>query len=274
MPKRLFVRAAKSHNGQKTVVPVNSGEFIHVESDIGKFSVSIDIKNFYGCKHHDENSLHHRSDPISMAHNEIELPNVRILTQFTPTKNIAGSDLLFGNDCEVSINGRVPISLISTGLRFFKWFVNPTINSELYGDLPYLYGLALNSFTKLGVESLIDINQFLSQEEERLSTEEDIPTELTKRQKYFCQIEKCQDFNFEKNEKYFLLFDTNLIRICDSQYHVAIPTYRDNVIDLDVLRYADDKLNNFNWTIKEGGTNGMYEGTFGLVVNFALVDED
>lgn len=69
------------------------------------------------------------------------------------------------------------------------------------------------------------------------------------------------------------MFDTSFVSVGDSNYHVAIPTFRDKTIDIDVLRFSDEKLNNFNWTVKRGGISGTHDGEFGLVINFALVDE-
>lgn len=274
MPQRLFIQAASSHDGKRTLVPVNTGEFVNLPSKIGDFSVSINIKNFDGCSNHKENSLYNlKTEGETVTNENVKSPNLRLFVKFTPLLDIKGSELLFGNDCEVPVTEKVPTSLISTGLHFFKWFVNPTIKSDLYVNRPYLYGLALNSFTKIGNDSLVDVTDFMNQDTEALSSRDDIPKVPAARQKYFCNVKHCESFKFEKDHTYFLLFDTNLINIGDSRYNVSIPTFRDKTIDIDVLKYSDEKLNNFNWTLKKGGESGTYDGEFGLVVNFALVDE-
>lgn len=274
MPQRLLIQAASSHEGRRSIVPINTGNFVNLASEIGNFAVSINIKNFDGCKNHKENSSYNiKSEVEGATTGSVKPPNLRIFVKFTPLLDIEGSKLLFGNDCEVPISQKVPTSLISTGLHFFKWFVNPTINSNLYDEKPYLYGLALNSFTKIGRGSLIDEQKFVLQETECLSVNDEIPTAPAKRQKYFCNLKNCESYKFEKDQTYFFLFDTNLINIGDSTYNVSIPTFGDKTIDIDVLRYSDEKLNNFNWTIKKCGENGTYDGSFGLVVNFALVNE-
>ena len=61
--------------------------------------------------------------------------------------------------------------------------------------------------------------------------------------------------------------------MADSKYSVSIPTYGNSTFDIDVLRYANEKLDNFNWTIKQGGQDGVGHGRLGLIVNFALRDE-
>lgn len=274
MPRRLLIQASSSHKGRRSIVPINTGEFISLVSNLGNFSVSINIKNFDGCINHKDNSLYNvRGEEEGESVGRAKTPNLRIFVKFTPLIDIEGSQLLFGNDCEVPINDKVPTSLISTGLHFFKWFVNPTINSNLYVSAPYLYGLALNSFTKIGNDSLIDADGFLLEDTERLSKSDDVPPVPAERQKYFCNVKNCENFQFGKNQTYFFVFDTNLINIGDSSYNVSIPTFREKTIDIDVQKYSDEKLNNFNWTIKKGGVNGTYYGEFGLVVNFALVNE-
>lgn len=247
---------------------------MNIKSDIGEFSVMIDIKNFDGSQPHKNNSTYNRTSPL-LEQKASNRPNLRILIEFTPAKDIPGEELIFGNDCEVSIKRNVPTSLISTGLYFFNWFLNPTITSDLYSDKPYLYGLALNSFTKLGLKSLLSLEDFLNGKNEKLppSLKADIPSNPAKRQKYFCNTEKCKEFVFEKEQTYFLMFDSSFISIGDSKYHVAIPTFRNKTIDIDVHRFSDETLNNFNWTVKQEGANGTCDGEFGLVINFALAVE-
>lgn len=274
MPKRLLIQAGSAHEVEKKVMPINTGDFMNIKSDIGEFSVMIDIKNFDGSQPHKNNSTYNRTSPL-LEQKASNRPNLRILIEFTPAKDIPGEELIFGNDCEVSIKRNVPTSLISTGLYFFNWFLNPTITSDLYSDKPYLYGLALNSFTKLGLKSLLSLEDFLNGKNEKLppSLKADIPSNPAKRQKYFCNTEKCKEFVFEKEQTYFLMFDSSFISIGDSKYHVAIPTFRNKTIDIDVHRFSDETLNNFNWTVKQEGANGTCDGEFGLVINFALAVE-
>ncbi|WPK24232.1 hypothetical protein PUMCH_001499 [Australozyma saopauloensis] len=274
MTKRLYILAGSTHEDEKTTIPINTGNFVDIDSKIGLFSVIIDIVNFDSSEPHKENSAYNRSTNGLDESLAPKTPNLRILAKFTPSHNIPGTELLFGNDGLVSITKNVPTSLISTGLRFFKWFMNPTINSDMYGDMPYLYGYALNSFTKLGSEDLIGVDEFLTLKEERFLTDESIPTDPSKRQSYFCKVKNCEKFEFQKGETYFLMFETSFISIGDSKYHVKIPTFGDKTIDVDVLRFSDENLNNFNWTVKQGGMDGVLEGEYGLVINFGVVDED
>lgn len=274
MPKKLFIQVSSSHNDQPRTVPINSGTFVELDSEIGLFSVSIDIKNFDKSSPHKDNSFYNRSTGSdSDATSTTTEPNLRIFVKFKPSETIPGSELLFGNDCGIQISDNIPTSLISTGLHFFKWFINPTINCDMYSQAPYIYGLALNSFTKMGKASLIDEDQFISQDLEKLSTNEEIPSEPGARQKFYCQGKNFNNFSYDKGETYYFLFDTVLIKLGDSIYHVSIPTFGSRTFDIDVLKYADDKVNNFNWTIKKGGLDDAYAGEFGLLVNFSLLEE-
>lgn len=60
----------------------------------------------------------------------------------------------------------------------------------------------------------------------------------------------------------------------DSKYAVLIPTFGSKTFDIDVLKYANETLNNFNWIIKVDGYEGVGYGETGLVLNFALADEE
>lgn len=281
--KKLLIQVGSIEN-QDITVPVNTGKFVDISTDLGTFSISVFIKNFDGSNKHRANSLYNVHDKKylngdivqdQVCPDHSELPNLRILINFKPNSDINGSNLFFGNECSTPIKDYVPTTLMSTGLRFFKWFLNPTIESDLYGDRPFIYGLALNSFSKLGIADC-SVSDFLSSEKENLNWEEkpEASDLLANRRKYFCNLDNAQKFNFEKYLNYYMMFDTNFLKLGDSSYNVSLPAFGKQSFDVNVLRFANEKLNNINWTIKKSVNSNFAEGVYGFVMNFRLVDED
>ncbi|QBM88338.1 Protein of unknown function DUF1769 [Metschnikowia aff. pulcherrima] len=284
--KRLLIQAG-SINDQNKTVPVNTGKFVDVTTDLGVFSVSVYIRNFDGSSKHRENSLYNALDETTLdgttttqeseseGQVQTELPNLRILIKFQPNADINGSNLFFGNECSVPVKEYVPTTLMSTGLRFFKWFLNPTIESDLYGDRPFIYGLALNSFSKMGIADRPQAD-FLSDKLENLLWETKTNSEVTPtdRRKYFCTVENAKKFEFEKSKSYYMMFDTNFLKLGDSSYNVSLPALGKQTFDVNVLRFANEKLDNIHWTIKKSVDSDLAEGVYGLVLNFRLVEED
>lgn len=303
MIKRLLIKASNSYDNNYQVVPVNTCKPIDIESDIGVFSLIVNVRNFDGCNEHRQNSTYNVGDEKYLDGSEVDAPskgdpsykaNLRLEVSFKPKRQIKGSELLFGNDFTVPIKSYVPTSILSTGLKFFTYFINKTIKGEIYGDKPYLYGLALNSFTYMSLNhekkeaanlqakesenGASDTSTGDNGNNENLNSNEDntlkIPSEPTQRKRFFNNVNHCESFVFNDTTNYVLQFDTSYLKMADSKYSVSIPTFGNRSFDIDVSNYANDELNNFNWVIKQGGYDGVGCGTLGLVVNFALVNED
>lgn len=307
MIKRLLIKASNNYDSDYQVVPVNTRKPIDIDSDIGVFSLIVNVRNFDGCNEHRLNSTYNIGDEKYLNGSLVDDPakedplykaNLRLEVSFRPKRQIKGSELLFGNDFTVPIKSYVPTSLLSTGLKFFTYFINKTIKGEIYGDKPYLYGLALNSFTymslnhekkeyiTLGVkgtekgeaDTSTGNDNGNNDGKENLNSNEDntlkIPSEPTQRKRFFNNVNHCESFVFNDTTNYVLQFDTSYLKMADSKYSVSIPTFGNKSFDIDVSNYANDELNNFNWVIKQGGYEGVGHGTLGLVVNFALVNEN
>lgn len=286
LTKKLHIKVSTLYDGSYTTLPVNTGEFILLSSEIGDFLISVFIRNFDGSQPHINNSVRNVGDstflngenfePASLIKNN-DCPNLRILVKFKPKYSIIGSDLLFGNDCTSSIKEYVPTTLLATGLKFFSWFINPTIKGDIMSETPFLYAPALNSFSKIGrLNEASSIPMILSENTENLSY---TPAELlntkssSERIKFYSKLLNCETFTFEEGVEYLFAFDTNFLRMGDSKYNVAIPTYGERTFNIDVLRYANEELDNFNWIIKLKGFEGVYSGTLGVVLNFSLLEE-
>ncbi|OBA22917.1 DUF1769-domain-containing protein [Metschnikowia bicuspidata var. bicuspidata NRRL YB-4993] len=279
--KKLLIQVGSLQH-QDITVPVNTGNPVEVSTELGTFSVSVFIRNFEGSSKHKSNSLYNAFDKKYLdgthvqdqSSTQSELPNLRILVKYIPNSNINGSNLFFGNECPVSVKDYVPATLMSTGLRLFKWFLNPTIESDLYGESPFIYGLALNSFSKLGTAD-VSAADFIRNENDSLEWNEQVPplASIHERRKYFCNVDHSKKFNFEKSKSYYMMFDTNFLKLGDSSYNVSIPAFGKKTFDVNILRFANDKLDNINWTIKQSVNSSLREGIYGLVLNFRLVEE-
>ncbi|CAI5755913.1 unnamed protein product [Candida verbasci] len=287
--KRLFIKVSNSYDSNFQIVPVNTEQPIEIKSDIGVFKLIVNIKKFDGAKPHLSNSLYNIGDKKFLNNESIDYtpkeitncqttPNLRINIEYTPNQDIKGGELLFGNDFTYPIKDYVPTTLLSTGLKLFNWFINNTVKGDIYNEKPFLYGLALNSFTYLGInESKPELVSDSKKGDEPVNSKENlnlqnenIPTDSIQRKKYFNTVEKCNDeFNFKKDQHYNLQFDTDFLKLGDSKYSVAIPTF-----DIDVGNYANETLNNVNWVVKKNGYDGVGQGELGLIINFALLDEE
>lgn len=283
--KRLFIKASNNYDSNFQIVPVNTNQPLEIKSDIGVFKLLVNIKQFDGSQPHLSNSLYNQDDKTYLNGEKIDFnpspkakgpePNLRINIEFTPKEDIKGGDLLFGNDFTYAIKEYVPTTLMNTGLKLFNWFVNDTVKGDVYNDKPYLYGLALNSFSYIGINQPIPLG-IIDEKAHPMNFKEDFegkvekpPTSSNERKKRFNTTAKCDEFTFDKGQKYNFTFDTDFLKLADSKYLVSIPKF-----DFDVSRYANDTLNNVNWVIKEGGIEGVGLGKLGLIINFALKTEE
>lgn len=289
MPKRLYIRAQSDYGEQGQVVPVNTNNPVVIELALGKFEIVINIKGFDGSEHHVANSCYNQGDASFLdgttrpktALKEIRSPELlEFEVYFTPDHDINLNDLIFGNDCEQPVRDYIPAAILTTGLKLFNWFINKTVVGDFTVDKPFIYGLAINLFTYINVNAkgLLplpkkDKNGYYENLITNPGANSSIPQSLKKRISYFLKENNCKSFVFRKGIRYELQFESDLIKMADSYYAVCLPTLGLKTFDINILQYANDKLNNFNWVIKEGGHRGMGIGNAGLVVNFALVDE-
>ncbi|KAG7662666.1 uncharacterized protein J8A68_003796 [[Candida] subhashii] len=288
--KRLFIKASDNYEKGFRIVPINSMEPIEIESSIGKFKVILNIRNFDGSKPHLSNSSYNLHDELLLngekrisntpravpPENELHIPNLRLIIEFIPNQNINGGELIFGNDFTYPIRDYVPTSVLNTGLKLFTWLVTDSIKGEVSNDKPYIYGMAVNGFTYMGIDNFNQIPLVINNKKRPINCQENlveqdkrIPQDSKGRIKYFGSMQTCKSFTFRAGIPYTLQFDTDYMKLADSRYAVSIPKF-----DFDVTGYANEKFNNFNWTIKKGGLQSVDEGIPGLIINFALLDEE
>ncbi|KAF8005011.1 hypothetical protein HF325_000468 [Metschnikowia pulcherrima] len=66
------------------------------------------------------------------------------------------------------------------------------------------------------------------------------------------------------------MFDTNFLKLGDSSYNVSLPALGKQTFDVNVLRFANEKLDNIHWTIKKSVDSDLAEGVYGLVLKLPL----
>lgn len=286
--KRLFIKASNNYDDGFQLVPVNTMQPIEIKSPIGDFKFILNIKQFDGSTPHLSNSAYNVNDELFLngekrttrsgypTENELHNPNLRLIVQFTPNQDINGDELVFGNDFTYPVRDYVPTTILNTGLKIFNWVVTDTIYGDVSNDKPYLYGLAVNGFTYMGIDNFCKYPIVLDNKRRPINCKENlykqdpsIPQNSKARIKYFKTKKSCESFTFEQGIPYTLQFDTDFMKLADSRYAVSIPKF-----DFEVTGYANEKFNNFNWTIKKGGIHSVDEGILGLIINFALLEEE
>lgn len=288
MVKRLLIKASNNYENGFQIVPVNTGKPMEIATGIGVFTFVVNIKGFDGCEQHKKNSCYNRGDikyldGSDRQESEEEIDkgskpqNVGITMSFKPLCPIKGNELVFGNDLTTPIYDYVPARILDAGLKFFTLFINRSTKGDVYSSKPYLYSLALNTFTYAGIFNSSKRQTGRPEEEnlcDNVDNVSDIPRDSVKRRAFFNDMSHCESFVFYNGSDYILEFKTNLMKMSDSNYAVSIPTFGRRTFEIDVSRYANEKLNNFNWVVKQGGYEGVGYGKHGLVINFSLVDED
>ncbi|RLV95448.1 hypothetical protein JA1_001094 [Spathaspora sp. JA1] len=282
---RLYITASNNYTTNFHIVGVNTTIPLEIPSEIGLFKLIINIKDFDGSKPHLSNSCYNLTDETYLDGDELTfkrhaqdglIPNLRMQIEFTPNKDINGAELVFGNDATYSVKKYVPTMLVNTGLKLYNLFVTNSVQGNFSCEKPYLYGLALNNFNYMGIDNYMQVPTIIKQTgdavvyEENVSRDFPLPNNTSNgRVKYFYQREACSEFVFKEGVAYNLQFDTNYIKMSNSKYSIRIPKF-----DLSVNRFINESMNNFNFTIKEGGHNNVDEGNLGLVIKFTVRAEE
>lgn len=128
---------------------------------------------------------------------------------------------MFGNDFEHPIRDRLP-PLFDKAFGIVKWWIDPGLDGDVYGDEPYLYGALLSSINVLRIgdkkeergddherepetaapgEAIVYTEGAHGTGEE-VRKERNIPAGSSQRQKFFLTEQNRKDFVFEKGREY------------------------------------------------------------------------
>ncbi|KAF2641742.1 DUF1769-domain-containing protein [Massarina eburnea CBS 473.64] len=131
----------------------------------------------------------------------------------TPKTAIPGNALVFGNDFDHPIRDRLP-PLFDKAFGIVKWWIDPGLDGDVYGDEPYLYGALLSSINVLrigakaaqadkeGEGELVVYEEGADGDGEALRREKGIPAVSAQRQKFFLTEGNRKDFEFEAGREY------------------------------------------------------------------------
>lgn len=145
---------------------------------------------------------------------------------FRPKDDIPGDALVFGNDFDHPIRDRLP-PLFDKAFGIVKWWIDPGLDGDVYGDEPYLYGALLSSINVLRIGGKSDGNRSKNEElesdaktsgdveqsavvyeeggyggGEEVRKEKHLPPTSAARQKHFLAEAHRKDFVFEKGREY------------------------------------------------------------------------
>ncbi|KAF1842284.1 DUF1769-domain-containing protein [Cucurbitaria berberidis CBS 394.84] len=212
----LRVTAGATYDSSKHEdVLVNSEKPIIISSDLTDAKIHMRIKDFRGLPKGSPSTSPYFSTPTHTY------DRYSISFSFTPKHDIAGDKLVFGNDFDHPIRDRLP-PLFDKAFGIVKWWIDPGLDGDVYGDEPYLYGALLSSINVLqigekndkaggesseGAEANIDSGAVVYEEGahgsgEQVRKEKNIPDRAAARQKHFLTEQNRKEFVFEAGREY------------------------------------------------------------------------
>ena len=223
---------------------------------------AIRIKHFTGLPASNETSPYfshplHTSDQYSIS------------LAFIPHEDIAGDDLVFGNDFDRPIRDRLPPGF-NQAFKFVKWWIDPGLDGDVYADRPYLYGPALSSWNTLRIGdqvlaptksadgkkesySIPDAEDFHENvvEEDTSNADQTVPGDSAARKKFFLTQANREAFVFEKGRLYEADFFNPYLDFND--FSLKLPGF-----SLNVIKYVDAKTHELRYVLKNRRTGEVY----------------
>lgn len=294
---RLRVTAGLSYDTTThIVVPVNTPETLHLNSQHMLLSLAVRIKKFSGIPASSPTTspyfTHalHKSDQYSISFS------------FIPKVDIPGNDLVFGNNFDRPIRDRLPPGF-NQAFRIAKWLIDPGLEGDPYSDKPYLYGPALSSWNILRIGEKIFEPQIQNpngqsreeqthhgagQSEDRhawkmpnaetfheiiveegaegsgseLRSTLSIPLDSSARKKHFLTESNRENFTFEAGRLYQSDFGNPFLDFDD--FSLKLPGF-----SLNVIKYVDAKTHELRYVLRNRMTDDIY-----AVVLFSLLFGD
>ncbi|KAF1354514.1 DUF1769-domain-containing protein [Lizonia empirigonia] len=164
-----------------------------------------------------EKPVHISSDLIDAQH---PYDRYSISFSFVPKHDISGDKLVFGNDFEHPIRDRLP-PLFDKAFGIVKWWIDPGLDGDVYGDEPYLYGALLSSINVLRIGDKTDgadaasgtaaarqsgeavvYTEGADGSGDEVRKQHNIPASSSQRQKYFLTETNRKNFTFEAGREY------------------------------------------------------------------------
>ncbi|KAH7120023.1 hypothetical protein B0J11DRAFT_73692 [Dendryphion nanum] len=197
-----------------TPVPINSEKPLPISTSHLDAEITMRIKDFRGLPTGSPSTSPYFSTP------QHPYDRYSISFSFTPKRDIAGHHLVFGNDFEHPIRDRLP-PLFDKAFGIVKWWIDPGLDGDVYGDEPYLYGALLSSINvlRIGAKEKEEGTGEMEEEEgkdkdvlvyeegaegdgEAVRTDKNIPASSAQRQKFFLAESNRENFTFEAGREY------------------------------------------------------------------------
>ncbi|OAL52747.1 DUF1769-domain-containing protein [Pyrenochaeta sp. DS3sAY3a] len=145
---RITAGATYDPSTQQEVL-VNTEKPIIISSDLIDAKVHVRIKDFRGLPKGSPSTSPYFSTP------QHPYDRYSISFAFTLKSDVAGDKLVFGNDFDHPIRDRLP-PLFDKAFGIVKWWIDPGLDGDVYGDEPYLYGALLSSINVLRIGGRAD----------------------------------------------------------------------------------------------------------------------
>jgi hypothetical protein len=220
-------------------VLVNTEKSVNISSDLIDAKIHMRVKDYRGILEFPSPHQHINTDfcnsglpkgspSTSPYFSTPQHPYDRysISFSFTPKEDVKGDKLVFGNDFDHPIRDRLP-PLFDKAFGIVKWWIDPGLDGDVYGDEPYLYGALLSSINvlrigdKSGKQDLKgeaktkgDVEKSGSEGDavvytegafgsgEQIRKDLHLPSTAAARQKHFLAEQHRKDFTFEAGREY------------------------------------------------------------------------
>lgn len=193
-------------------VHVNSEKPVYLSSEHLEARIHVRIKDYRGLPKNSPSTSPYFSNP------QHPYDRYSISFSFTPKRSIAGNALVFGNDFDHPIRDRLP-PLFDKAFGIVKWWIDPGLDGDVYGDEPYLYGALLSSINVLRIGGKGDTKKTVDPKEDEegevvvyeegaegdgqeIRDMHGIPAAPAQRQKHFLNEQKRKDFEFEAGREH------------------------------------------------------------------------
>ncbi|CBX94685.1 hypothetical protein IAQ61_009369 [Plenodomus lingam] len=189
-------------------VLVNTEKPVNINSDLIDAQLHVRIRDYRGLPKGSPSTSPYFASP------QHPYDRYSISFSFIPKQDIAGDKLVFGNDFENPIRDRLP-PLFDKAFGIVKWWIDPGLDGDVYGDKPYLYGALLSSINVLRIGGKKEENEQDQDKGTAVVYEEGafesganvraakrMPERSGARQKFFLTEQNRKDFTFEAGREY------------------------------------------------------------------------
>lgn len=241
----------------------------YIENDFVRCKIKVRVRDYEGLPSGSER----HSEYFDASDRSKDLYSIAFA--FVPKQDLPSEDAVWGNDFDHPVRDRLPPGF-NTAVKIVKEFVDPGIDVDAYADQPWLYGPALDCWFTLRIRGEIDDEELKSGKMPGIEGSQDpregadssgqavrerlaIPSDFSKRRKFYLDRSNRQRFVFEKGRLYEGDFFNPYIDF--SKFSLKLPGF-----SLSVLKYINDKTHKLRYVFKDLKSGNVY-----FVVVFTLL---